>query len=762
MKCAVNAYQAAGQAERVTLEDLIKYATNHQPSAGIAFTDGTLKPVDGGGWVFESDTVTPPDWRGCHFYTGAAYRAKSTEAEAKECVDDVGSDKYWDNELQEYLDTMWWRCKGHLIFFLISLELSLRKDPQMPELFRWAVFPDPTDYGKSSFVDFIADKLGLQEGVKTFRAIWLADEEKLRAEALPYINEPITKVPELNGPVKSSTWKSLPKKGEKQLLRLCHAADSVQVSLANQLRVVEMNPEHNGMHFADEEDSFGAIVKMTVCLSKEMAGGSRFTRKNDEVAPSRGVFKLDPGKIVHMQKDGARRAFWRYFMRMFSGEKYNMANNLNYMKDLKHFDEDHGTKLQQHTEAWVEKMGIRKNIERNPTGTTANGTNPTAEPEQARDQYGGQWDFRGVQTSRIMRSQKEKALWANRLRRGEAIERKTWHNVNKRSTGSVYIRRFVPAEDRLLFGQRGKRVYREKPNTSGLKFHLKFGKDRGPEKLQEYLTGALAAGPLGLLVSYQFYRALLNRDEGSRRTALKAAAATITRESRGAGHLHKKKIADIRNCDFVMLLVSVELLNLPHPPPLRHLRQIVERREEVFELLGDGMTYEEKKDLAIKSAYGLYALHPALGGLVEDLELVAELLAQAYPDYYAFIEARAESVERDDPDRKDPKRTMLSYIAHDRCNAVITTAEHVCSEIGVGVEAIINDAFMYAVEDHTLVEAVALPTIAERLRRDLGIMRPVPFALQDLVVSVGCGQIDTPDHQHKKTNAHEPLATATA
>ena len=697
-------------------------------------------PGEEGGWSFVplrvNDAAAPSaDFRDCHNYRGAAFRLCSTRAEREGGVNDVGSDAYWDKILKDYYAKMWWNCPGLMMFIYICVALILR----MIEAARWIVLPDPSDFGKSSFVDFLGDKLGLGEGVKTFRNIWLEKEDVLRCEGLPYIDEIMMKTPELKGVVSSDLWKNLPKEEYKQHLRQCHAADSVQTTLAFTLRFVEMNPAHDGMCFSETSDDFNSLVKTTAVISKSQSNGGRFSRNTKHINPTAGVFPVDRNAKKKPCEDGARRAFWRDFVDRMNKPKYKTnAVKESFVDDLRTFDAAHGTSIQQHTETWVNKLGVYPPVEEN------NAENGGAAPAGADLHQGGRrppayhgpWDvIEGIQPA-TLRSERSKRRVQTRLERGELIARKTWHGQRKNFTGSsIYFPNYFPSGPAGVappFGKRGKLLnYRETPNISGLRFHLKYGNDREPELLQDYLAGAQTTGPLGLVVNYQFYRALLNRDEGSRRTALKAAAATITRESRGAGHRHKKRIADIRNCDFVMFLISVELLGLPHNPPLRHLRQIVEHREEVFDRLGDVLTYEERKQLALESAYALYAQHDELVGLVEDLKLVAELFAQAYPDYYASLETRAADLTRDDEDRKDPKRTLLAYVAHDRCNAVLSILESVCFENGVTIEATINDAAMYSIEDNTLVERVVMPIVAERLRRDLGVSQPVQFAIQD-------------------------------
>ena len=72
---------------------------------------------------------------------------------------------------------------------------------------RWLVFPGPSDQGKDTVLDDMADKVIGERPCPQMNSRWVNDEEKLRAEGLGVSTIIITKITEMSGLIQNSLWK---------------------------------------------------------------------------------------------------------------------------------------------------------------------------------------------------------------------------------------------------------------------------------------------------------------------------------------------------------------------------------------------------------------------------------------------------------------------------------------------------------------------------------------------------------------------------
>lgn len=651
---------AAEQVDQLPVRALRIFATTPTPEPGLAFLDGKLQPIEGGGWNFKPQTNRQPlDFRHCHSYIGCAYRFRSTDEEKKGTVDDPASDAYWDKIIDKYLDTMWFDADGLLVFFLVNLDLLLRRVIP-PEGLPWIIMPNDSDWGKSLWNDFLADKLGA-DPFKTFRSPWLENEETLRAEGLAIATELIVKLPELRGKVLNNMWKNLPAPHFRQLLRLPHSGKCIWANLAYMLRIIEVNPKNRGAYaFADENDDPDAVAKRGAVVRKRRGCFKRRGPYDEE----QGVFPITAGLRAKIMSDGARRAFWRRFQK--ETNKWSTPQALAWMNDLAGFDETHGTTIHADTAELVKEMGVKTR--------TAPADDGEEMPPGAvrRTGYQGDWNNAdGLQPSRVAGAQAARIAKSIEERDGKWMERKTWHQGRKCFTGThVWYPNYFPDGLEIVppsYGKRGKMHYTQQPNAAGGRFHLLYGKDCRPDQLQGYLQ---RIDPVTGIVEmhYKFYDVLEGRDEGSRRMEIGAGPQKITQEGRGSVLAPLFKQLDVENCDFVMWLLGIRSIPFATPPPLPHLERIVTDRAVVLAAVDPVRAVAKKTTL--KSGYALRPFHPSLKGLCSDLQLRAELFAQAYPDLYQHLEDRATQKLFDDEEAKDPRKTLLAYRAHDVSNAV--------------------------------------------------------------------------------------------
>lgn len=685
---------------------------------------------------------------------------------------------------------MWFACPGLKTFFLALIDLLLRRIP--PE--RWVIMPNGSDYGKSLWVDFLGYMLTGAD-VNTFRGLWLESEKVLSTEGLSIINDLIAKIPELNNKISGDILKNLPQPSFRQMFRLCHGAKCPQISMAFMLRIIEVrglepvatkhhnnendircraicvvvdirpprassgendrtrtapqkvNPDNDGYKLLNPRDDFLALVKRLLVLEKP-EGCGYFPRDGTPTDPTRGIFPIDHKLRDRLLSPPCLRAMWRYFVEWANDQ--DTATLVKWVKDLRTFDAAHKTDVQTKTEQFVVKLGCLPKKK------------PSAEmPSNQRDRNGmgtgfrENWESFGLQPS--LQGSAQKREYEKKIAASLWLVRKWWHKNHKKFTGAVrwfpnYFPLGVLGHVPNPYGKRGRLQYTETPCRHGLGFHIQYGCDkdddedeeeacRGFRKVKESESAAKylasidpATGTVD--VTYRFYKALENRtEEGSRRCATIPAAQGIKQTTRGAAHGKRKKLLDIVNCDFVMLLHWVLLINFgSNPPDLKDLWEIVTDRDAFYDRLG--VPRKEAKKMALVSAYDLYAQDGELEGLVKNLSLIAELIAQAYPGMHSFLEQRAEEKSRDKNAKKsatDPRATHISYVAADFSNAALSSMENVLMENGVHSEAAIFDACMFDAVHGDRVTAL-LPEISRRVHRDLGLA-PTPliqFRIEDV------------------------------